>query len=134
MPRSSVVLSGTPVDAAVVARAVEEVWRDLADSTTPAFELQAIDDGAALQVIASDIPVLTVLRPRLLPAADELSRILPGAAVPDDAKWWGEAYTPWQPEGRIGLAIVDLIATLVDGRAVHHGLTPSAGTAHDAWS
>lgn len=129
MPRSSVILSGAPVDAAVVARAAEEVWRDLADPDTPAFELRPLDDGAALQVVATDIPVMTVLRPRLLPAADELSRVLPGEVAPDDAKWWGETYTPWEPAGRIGLAVVDVIATLVGGRAVHQGLAPAEGGA-----
>lgn len=126
MPRSSVLLTPEPIDGDAIARAAGSVWAagvDL-DADADAFTLQPVDGGAALQVLAAGAPVLTVLRPRMLPSPDEIARLLPEAPHPLPAvSWWTEAYTPWTDEGRIGVAILDAAATAGGaGAAVHQGL------------
>jgi hypothetical protein len=126
MPRSSVVLSREPVDAAAVARAAGEVRQRFADPGAADFEVRPLDDGAALQVVAEGVVVLTVLRPRGIPAPAEQARVLPGEPAPDGAAWWAEAYTPWTPEGVIGVEILETIAGATAGRVVHQGIGASA--------
>ncbi|GAA3638943.1 hypothetical protein GCM10022200_22900 [Microbacterium awajiense] len=123
MPRSSVLLTPGPVDGDAIARAAGEVWAagDGLDPDADAFTLQTVDGGAALQVLAAGVPVLTVLRPRMLPTVEEVFRLLPEARDPlPPVSWWTEAYTPWTDEGRIGVAILDA-ASGARGVAVHQG-------------
>lgn len=117
MPRSSIVLTPAPLDADAIARAVAAV-RERA-GTAEEFALRALDDGAALQVLVGDTVVLSVLRPRLIPAPGELTRVLPGVTAPAHAQWWAEAYTPWHPGGAAGLAVLDAAAAASGGLAVH---------------
>lgn len=121
MPRSSVLLTTDPVDADAVARAASAVHAR-EDAAAEPFALRALDGGAVLQVLAGDVVVLSVLRPRLIPAAGELARVLPGATAPADARWWTEAYTPWHPGGAIGVAVLDAVVEASAGLAVHHDL------------
>lgn len=125
MPRSSVLLSPVPVDAEAVARAAGTVWRAAATPTASPFELRPLDEGAVLQVLADDVVVLSVLRPRMLPRLNEVGRLLPGVEAPESTSWWSEAYTPWRPEGAIGVAILDAVAAASGAVIVHQGLAPS---------
>ncbi|MEZ3162000.1 hypothetical protein AB1K54_15905 [Microbacterium sp. BWT-B31] len=125
MPRSSVLLTPTPIDANTVATAAGVVWArgDGLDPDRDAFTLRPLDDGAVLQVLATGTVVLSVLRPRLLPTAAEVARLLPSAnADPAMAKWWTDAYTPWHPGGAIGVAILDAMVATTGGGVVHQGL------------
>lgn len=120
MPRSTVVLTREPVDAAAVGRASASVHDQVAGADAAPFELRPVDDGAVLQVVAEGAVVLSVLRPRLVPGDGELARVLPGTTPPEDARWWTEAYTPWHAGGALGVAILDAL----DGVAVHGGVAP----------
>ncbi len=122
MPRSSVILGPAPVDAVAVGRAASAVWALQTDPDAPALELRAVDEGAALQVVAAGVPVLTVLRARALPSHDEVARLLPGVAAPGTAGFWTDAYTPWRPEGAIGVAILDALAEASGAVVTHQGL------------
>lgn len=125
MPRSSVLLSRMPVDAALITAAAGTVRQSIADPGAREFELRVLDDGAALQVLAAETVVLSVLRPRLLPALEEVSRLLPGAQAPQGTSWWTDAYTPWRPEGAVGVAILDAAAAASGAVVVHQGPAPS---------
>ena len=125
MPRSSVVLRTAPVDAEAVGLAAGVVWHANAEATASPFELRPLDDGAVLQVLAGERVVLSVLRPRMLPRLDEVARLLPGVEAPGATQWWSDAYTPWRPEGAIGVAILDALAAASGGVVVHQGLAPS---------
>lgn len=120
MPRSSIVLTPAPLDAAAITRAAAAV-REHAGASTAELALRALDDGAVLQVLADETVVLSVLRPRLVPPPAELARVLPAVTAPAEARWWAEAYTPWQPAGAVGLAILDAAAAASGGLAVHLG-------------
>ncbi|MET0735623.1 MAG: hypothetical protein ABWY55_08270 [Microbacterium sp.] len=122
MPRSSVLLTPAPVGGDAVAAAAGAVWQRLGDPAPEPFELRVLDDGAVLQVLGDGVAVLSVLRPRLLPTLDEVARLLPGAHAPEATAWWTDAYTPWRPEGAIGVAILDAAAEASMGLAVHQGL------------
>jgi hypothetical protein len=132
-----VVLTPAPLDADAIARAVAAV-RERA-GTGEQFALRALDDGAALQVLVGDTVVLSVLRPRLIPAPGELTRVLPGVTAPEGAQWWAEAYTPWHPGGAEGLAVLDAAAAAsggvavhqIAGRSVHDSDTRTADRAHN---
>lgn len=132
MPRSSSLITPHPVDAQAVAEAAGEVWRQLAAQradeahavrTPPPeeFELRQVDGGAALQVLAGAELLLTVLPPRLLPRHDEVRRLRPGldvSALPLPS-FWSEVYTPWEPSGALGVAIVQTLAARVGGVVAH---------------
>lgn len=120
MPRSSVVLGSVPVDADTIARAAGAVWVK-ADPDAGDLELVPVDGGAVLQVRAGGRAVLSVLRPRLLPTLDEIDRLLPGIDAPAGTAWWTDAYTPWSPEGAIGVAILDAAAEASGALVVHQG-------------
>lgn len=121
MPRSSVVLSPSALGADEIDAAARRVW-ELAGATAP-LNLREVDDGAALQVRGGETVVLTVLRPRLLPTLDEVARLLPGVAdLPSGTRFWSDAYTSWEPEGAIGVAILDAVVSASGARVVHHGL------------
>ena len=125
MPRSTVLLSPTPIDGDAVARAAGAVWSrgERLDPDTDAFVIRPLDDGAALQALLADVPVLTVLRPRLLPTGDEVARLLPSLREPvAPGSWWTDAYTPWSPEGEIGVAILNAVAEASRAHVVHQGL------------
>ena len=67
MPRSSVVLSRAPLDAAAISAAAGAVWESLTDPGDESFELRVLDEGAVLQVVTGEATLVSVLRPRLLP-------------------------------------------------------------------
>lgn len=123
MPRSSVVLSHDPLDHAAIASAAaavrEHAFPDAADA--PPIELRTMDDGAVLQALVDGVVVLSVLRPRILPRLDEVARLLPGVDAPAATRWWTEAYTPWRPEGAIGVAILDAAAEASGALVVQPG-------------
>ena len=130
MPRSSVLLSPTPLDAAALTAAAGAVWESLNDPGAEPFELRVLDEGAVLQVLASQTVVLSVLRPRLLPRPAEVARLLPGIEAPEGTRWWTDAYTPWRPEGAVGVVILNAAAAASDAVAVHQGLSRNrSGTA-----
>ena len=112
-------LTPVPVDGDVVARAAGVVWG--AHKNADALELRVVDGAAVLQVLEADEVTLSVLRPRMIPTPDEVSRLLPATQTPEGTEWWGEAYTPWGTTGITGLAILDAIAQESGGIAVHHG-------------
>lgn len=130
MPRSSVVLSSEPLGHAVIASAASEVRAralgDAAIAPDVPVELRTVDDGAVLQVLVDGVVMLSLLRPRLLPRLDEVSRLLPLADPPVGTRWWADAYTPWQPEGAIGTEILDAAASASGSLVVHQGLASRA--------
>jgi hypothetical protein len=124
MPRSSVALTTEPLSADAVVAAAGRVWTDRLGHTTEPLEARVLDDGAVLQLVAGEAVVLSVLRPRLLPRLDEVERLLPGTEAPAGTRWWTDAYTPWQAEAAVGIAILDAAAEASGGIVVHQGLTP----------
>ncbi|TQK18359.1 hypothetical protein FBY40_0846 [Microbacterium sp. SLBN-154] len=118
MPRSSVVLTPEPVDAAAIGRAAASVHDRVTGGDGAPFKLRPLDDGAVLQVVVDDVVVLSVLRPRLAPEDRERERVLPGVTAPEITRWWTEAYTPWHAGGALGVAILDAL----DGVAIHGGV------------
>ena len=128
MPRSSVLVSPTPIDGDAVTRAAGAVWSraEGLDPEADAFVVRPVDGGAALQVLAAGTPVLTVLRPRLLPTGDEVVRLLPALGEPVAPDWWWtDAYTPWSPGGEVGVAILNALAEASGAHVLHHGLAPA---------
>jgi hypothetical protein len=99
MPRSSVLLTSSPVSGDVVAAAVQAVAAELPVGSPP-LELRVLDEGAVLQVLIGETAVCSVLRPRMLPTLDEVARLLPGVTPPPGAAWWADAYTPWDLRAR----------------------------------
>jgi hypothetical protein len=124
MPRSSVALTTEPLTGDAVVAAAGRVWTQKVGGSNEPLETRVLDDGAVLQLVAGEAVVLSVLRPRLLPSHDEVDRLLPGAEAPADARWWTEAYTSWQAEGAVGVAILDAAAEASGGIVVHQGLAP----------
>lgn len=123
MPRSSVALTPEPLSGDTVVAAAGRVWTEHASGAEP-LETRVLDEGAVLQFVAGDEVVLSVLRPRLLPRLDEIERLLPGIEAPEGTRWWTDAYTPWQIEGALGVAILDAAAAASGGIVVHQGLSP----------
>lgn len=124
MPRSSVALTPEPLSGDAVVAAAGRVWTEKLGSDAEPLEARVLDEGAVLQLVAGDEVVLSVLRPRMLPRLDEVERLLPGAEAPEGTQWWTDAYTPWQAEGAIGVAILDAAAEASRGIVVHQGLAP----------
>ena len=125
MPRSSVVLSPEPLGGDAVVAAAGRVWTERAGADAEPLEARVLDEGAVLQLVAGDEVVLSVLRPRMLPRLDEVKRLLPGTTAPEATQWWTDAFTPWQAEGAIGVAILDAAAEASRGIVVHQGLAPT---------
>lgn len=125
MPRSSVALTREPLSGDAVVAAAGRVWSEKLGLEAQPLEARVLDDGAVLQVVAGDEVVLSVLRPRLLPRLDEVERLLPGVAAPEGTQWWTDAYTPWQPQGAVGVAILEAAAEASGGTVVHQGLAPN---------
>lgn len=124
MPRTSVALTIEPLSGDAVVAAAGSVWSGRLGRASEPLETRVLDDGAVLQLVAGDAVVMSVLRPRLLPTLDEVGRLLPGTEAPAGARWWTEAYTPWQAEGAVGMSILDAAAEASGGIAVHQGLAP----------
>ncbi len=120
MPRSSVAFTREPVDIEALASAVSAVLTPDELSATP-VEIRPLDDGAAAQVLMLDRVVLTVLRPRLTPPAAELSRLYGAVEVAPDARWSSECFTTWEPEGLIGVRLLEAAAAARGGVAAHLG-------------
>lgn len=123
MPRSSILVTSTAVDAAAVAVAAGQI-RDVLVKDNPnleEFELLAVDEGAAVQVRGSNGELMaTVTLPRLLLKDHEVSRLLTAqfGALPAGSVWT-EAFTPWSVAGAVGMLIVQRIAENLHGEAVH---------------
>jgi hypothetical protein len=128
MPRSSVVLTPEPLTGDAVVAAAGRVWSEKLGGADEPLETRVLDGGAVLQLVAGDAVVLSVLRPRLLPRLDEVARLLPGTVPPEDTQWWTDAYTPWSPEGAVGVAILDAAAEASRGLVVHQSLAPDRTT------
>lgn len=124
MPRSSVALTTEPLSGDAVVAAAGRVWTETPGGEGEPLQARVLDDGAVLEFVAGDAVVLSVLRPRLLPRLDEVQRLLPGTEAPAAAQWWTDAYTPWQAEGAVGVAILDAAAEASGGIVVHQGLAP----------
>ncbi|WP_285138467.1 hypothetical protein [Microbacterium sp. lyk4-40-TSB-66] len=120
MPRSSVAFTREPIDIAALAEAVSAVLTPEELAATP-IEVRPLDDGAAAQVVMLDRVVLTVLRPRLLPSPAEVARVYGAVERPADAGWSTDCYTTWEPEGVIGVRLVEAAAAARGGTAVHLG-------------
>lgn len=120
MPRSSVAFTREPVDIEALAAAVSSVLTPEELAATP-VEIRPLDDGAAAQVLMLDRVVLTVLRPRRAPSATELARVYGAVEVADDAGWATECFTTWEPEGVIGVRLIDAAAAARGGTAAHLG-------------
>ncbi|TDN91321.1 hypothetical protein [Microbacterium sp. BK668] len=125
MPRSSVALTAEPLSGDAVVAAAGRVWTAKAGPGAEPLEARVLDEGAVLQIVAGGEVVLSVLRPRLLPRLDEVERLLPGTKAPEGTQWWTDAYTPWRPEGAVGVAVLDAAAEASRGIAVHQGLAPT---------
>jgi len=123
MPRSSVALTPEPLTGDLVVAAAEVVRAHKLGGEIETLEARVLDDGAVLQIVAGDAVVLSVLRPRLLPRLDEVERLLPGVEAPEGTRWWTDVYTPWQPEGAIGVAILDTAVEASGGLVVYQALT-----------
>ena len=123
MPRSSIALTPEPLTGNLVVAAAEVVRAHKLGGEVETFEARVLDDGAVLQIIVGDAVVLSVLRPRLLPRLDEVERLLPGVEAPEGTRWWTDVYTPWQPEGAIGVAILDTAVEASGGLVVYQSLT-----------
>lgn len=120
MPRSSVAFTREPIDIAALAEAVSTVLTPEELAATP-IEVRPLDDGAAAQVVMLDRVVLTVLRPRLVPAPTELARVYGAVEAPSDARWSTDCFTTWEPEGIIGVRVIEEAAVARGGAAVHLG-------------
>jgi len=135
MPRSSIVLSNRPLSGDDVVAAASTVWQRMpgADVNVDAFTARPLDGGAGVQVLAGADVLVTVTRPRPLPDADEVGRLLPTVRTRAVPTWWADAYTPWHPSGRIGLLILDALAERLGGEVVHQDLG-EAELRHRTWS
>lgn len=120
MPRSSVAFTREPIGIETLAQAVSRVLTPEKLAATP-VEVRPLDDGAAAQVVMLDRVVVTVLRPRLVPAPAELARVYGAVEVPSDARWTTDALTTWEPEGVIGVRLIEAAAVACGGTAVHLG-------------
>lgn len=120
MPRSSVAFTRDPIDIEALAEAVSAVLTPEELAATP-VEIRPLDDGAAAQVVMIDRVVLTVLRPRLVPAPAEFARVYGTVEVAADARWSTDCFTTWEPEGVIGVRLIEAAATACGGAAVHLG-------------
>ena len=125
MPRSSVALTPEPLTGDAVVATAGRVWAEKLGSDASPPEARVLDQGAVLQIVSGDEVVLSVLRPRLLPRLDEVERLLPGTVAPEGTQWWTDAYTPWRPEGAVGVAILDAAVAASGGAVVHQGLAPN---------
>lgn len=122
MPRSSVLLTGVQVTGDMLTEAAASVWARTESSPPDQLLAQPLDNGAVLQVLLDGIAVVSILRPRPLPSAHEIARLLPNVTAPAGATSWTEAYTSWHPHGRLGMAILDEVAAIANGTAVHADL------------
>jgi sulfur carrier protein ThiS len=120
VPRSSVAFTREPVDIETLAAAVSTVLTPEELAAT-AVEIRPIDDGAAAQVIVAERVVLTVLRPRLTPPAAELARVYGAVEVAPDARWSTECFATREPEGLIGVRILEPAAAARGGMVAHLG-------------
>lgn len=120
MPRSSVAFTREPIDIDALAEAVSTVLTPEELAATP-VEIRPVDDGAAAQVVMAERVVLTALRPRLTPPAAELARVYGAVEVADDARWSTDCFVTWEPEGVIGVRLIDAAATARGGVAAHLG-------------
>ncbi|MDQ1085411.1 MULTISPECIES: hypothetical protein [Microbacterium] len=120
MPRSSVAFTREPIDIEALAGAVSAVLTPEELAATP-IEVRPLDDGAAAQVVMGGRVVLTVLRPRLLPTPAELARVYGSVEVAPDARWTTECFSTWEPEGVIGVRLIEAAAGARGGAAVHLG-------------
>lgn len=120
MPRNSVAFTREPVDIEALASAVSAVLTPEELTATP-VEIRPLDDGAAAQVLMVDRVVLTVLRPRLTPAPAELARVYGAVDVPAEARWSTDCFTTWEPEGLIGVRVLEAAAAARGGVAAHLG-------------
>ena len=120
MPRSSLVLTREPVDIDALADAIAAVLTPEELAATP-VEIRPLDDGAAAQVLILNRVVLTVLRPRKAASAAELTRVYGAANVAVRASWVTECFTTWEPEGVVGVRLLDAAAAARGGTADHLG-------------
>lgn len=120
MPRSSVAFTREPVDIEALAGAISTVLTPEELAATP-VEIRPLDDGAAAQVLMLDRVVLTVLRPRLTPPPAELARVYGAIEVAADARWSTDCFTTWEPEGVIGVRLLEAAAVARGGVAAHLG-------------
>ncbi len=120
MPRSSVAFTRDPVDIDALAEAVSAVLTT-EELTETSVEIRPLDDGAAAQVVVAERVVLTVLLPRLTPPTAELTRVYGTVEVAPDARWATDGFTPWEPEGIIGVRLLDAAAAARGGVAAHLG-------------
>lgn len=120
MPRSSVAFTREHVDIEALVAAVSTVLTPEELAVTP-VEIRPLDDGAAAQVVVLDRVVLTVLRPRLTPPAAELARVYGAVEVVPDARWSTECFVTWEPEGVIGVRLLEAAAAARGGVAAHLG-------------
>ena len=120
MPRNSVAFTREPVDIEALAEAVAAVLTPEELAATP-VEIRPLDDGAAAQVLMLDQVVLTVLRPRLTPPPAELARVYGAIEVAPDARWSTDCFTTWEPEGLIGVRLLEAAAAGRGGVAAHLG-------------
>lgn len=125
MPRSSVILSAAALTPQGVIAAIGSVWEGLrfAEPDLAEFEIRSVDRGFALQVLHSDVVVLTVTQSRAV-RTSEFIRLLPGEALTPGDTAWSELYTPWHSGGVFGLLIAERLADDVGGRCIHRGDIP----------
>ncbi len=120
MPRSSVAFTREPIGIEALTQAVSRVLTPEELAATP-VEVRPLDDGAAAQVVMLDRVVLTVLRPRLVPAPAEITRVYGLVEVHPGARWSTDCFTTWEPEGVIGVRLIEAAADACGGAAVHLG-------------
>ena len=120
MPRNSVAFTREPVDIDALASAVSAVLTP-EELAAIAVEIRPLDDGAAAQVLIEEKVVLTVLRPRLTPLSAELARVYGAIEVDADARWSTDCLTTWEPEGVLGVRLLEAAAAARGGVAAHLG-------------
>lgn len=124
MPRSSALFTPRPVSGDDLVAAAHAVWSSSGDPDAGPLTWRSFDDGAVLQATAGDDVLVSILRPRVLPRFDEVTRLWPSAdlsALPTPS-FWTEAVTPWSAGGRVGVVILDALVTALDGIVVHDGV------------
>lgn len=111
MPREATVISRMPIGIDELVRLIDIAERPLA--------VQGIDAGVSAAILSPDGRIAcTISAPLRLLSPHELERILPGEELDRELDlWWHAATAPLDDDGT-GVALLERLADMVDGRVV----------------